>query len=222
MNGEIKKIAIIGGTGKEGKGLAYKWGKAGYDIIIGSRTLEKARTAAELVSEMVGKQNVIGKTNSDAIREGDICILTVPFSAHKDMLHQLKDDLINKILIDVTVPLVPPKFSVFQPPEAGSALMEAVQILDESTEVVDAFQNISYENLLSDLDNACDILVCGSKKEIRQLVIGLIEGAGMTAWDAGPIENSVVVEGMTSVLFGINKQNDTKSAGIRITGVIRR
>lgn len=221
MISEIKTIAIIGGTGKEGKGLAYRWGKAGYDIVIGSRTLEKAQTAAELVNQLVGKQTVIGKTNSAAVGDGDICILTVPFTAHKDMLSQLKDDLIDKILIDVTVPLVPPKFSVFQPPEAGSSLLEAIQILDERTEVVDAFQNISYENLLSDNDISCDILVCGSKKEVRQLVIGLIESAGMTAWDAGPKENSVVVEGMTSVLFGINRQHDTKSAGIKITGITR-
>lgn len=217
----IKKIAIIGGTGKEGKGLAYKWAQADYEILIGSRALDKAQAAAEVVNQMVGKHNVTGMTNSDAVRETDICVLTVPFSAHKDMLHQMRDDLKNKILIDVTVPLVPPKLSVFQAPEAGSALLEAVKILDESTEVVDAFQNISYENLLSDKDIACDIFVCGSKKEIRKLIIGLIESAGMTAWDAGPKENSVVVEGMTSVLFGINKQYDTKSAGIKVTGVIR-
>jgi len=221
MIDEIKKIAIIGGTGKEGKGLAYKWSQADYEILIGSRTLEKAQIAADLINQMVGKNNVTGLTNSDAVREADICVLTVPFSAHKDMLHQMKEDLKNKLLIDVTVPLVPPKLSVFQPPNAGSALLEAVEILDESTEVVDAFQNISYENLLSDQEISCDILVCGSKKEIRKLIIGLIESAGMTAWDAGPKENSVVVEGMTSILFGINKQHNTKSAGIKVTGVIR-
>lgn len=220
ING-INKIAIIGGTGKEGKGLAYKWAQADYEILIGSRTLEKAQAAADVVNQMVGKHNVKGMTNSDAIREGDICVLTVPFSAHKEMLHQIKDNLKNKVLIDVTVPLVPPKLSVFQPPEAGSALLEAVEILDESTEVVDAFQNISYENLLSDKDISSDILVCGSKKQIRQMIIGLIESAGMTAWDAGPKENSVVVEGLTSILLGINKQHDTKSAGIQVTGVVR-
>ncbi len=214
-----KRIGIIGGTGKEGQGLAYKWGKAGFDILIGSRTLEKAQLAAATVNQLIGQDAAIGTTNSDAVAKADVCVLTVPFSVHKEMLYQLKNDLMNKVLIDVTVPLVPPRISVFQPPEAGSALMEAVQILDESTEVVDAFQNISYENLLSDKEIECDVLVCGSNREVRQQVIDIIEAGGMTAWDAGPKENAVVVEGMTSVLLGINKKYGSKSSGIRLTGV---
>jgi len=124
-------------------------------------------------------------------------------------------------VIDVTVPLVPPKVTKVQMPPAGSAAQEAQQILGDQVSVVAAFQNISYEHLLQDETVNCDVLVCGTGKSARQVVLNLVTQAGMVGWDAGPIENSVVVEGLTSVLIGLNKQFDTHSAGIRITGVPR-
>jgi NADPH-dependent F420 reductase len=127
----------------------------------------------------------------------------------------------NKILIDVTVPLVPPKVTKVQMPPAGSAAQEAKSLVDETTEIVAAFQNISYERLMHDKDIDCDVLVCGSSKAARLTVLELVEKAGMTGWDAGPIENSVVVEGLTSVLIGLNKEFGSTSAGIKITGINR-
>lgn len=216
----IKTISIIGGTGKEGKGLAYRWAKAGYQIIIGSRSNEKAEAAAAAVRELLdGVGMVVGKENAAAAQEGDIVVLTVPFAAHVSMLEYLKPYLQGKTLIDVTVPLVPPKVTRVQMPPAGSAGLEAQQVLGEGVAVVTAFQNISYENLLESEDVDCDILVCGSSKEARETVLALVKEAGLIGWDAGPLENSVVVEGLTSILIGINKRYGVTSSGIRITGV---
>jgi NADPH-dependent F420 reductase len=213
-------IGIIGGTGKEGKGLAYRWSLAGYQVIIGSRQLEKALAAAQEINQMVPVQ-VKGVLNDEAAELSDIVIITVPFTAHQLILAELKPKLQGKIVIDVTVPLVPPKVTKVQMPLAGSAALEAVGILGENVQVVSAFQNISYERLLHQKDLDCDVLVCGTSKEARTTVLELIKNAGLTGWDAGPIENSMVVEGLTSILLGINKQFNSQTAGIRITGINR-
>jgi 8-hydroxy-5-deazaflavin:NADPH oxidoreductase len=218
----IRTIAIIGGTGKEGKGLAYRWSRIGYDIIIGSRQIEKAEEAATSVRDLPGVSGrVTGAANADAAQKADLVVLTVPFAAHVPMLELIKDYVQGKIVVDVTVPLVPPRVSKVQMPAAGSAAQEAKQILGDGADVVAAFQNISYEHLLDGGDIHCDVLVTGSSKAARAVVIDLTQQAGMVAWDAGPIENSVVVEGMTSILIGINKQYGVESSGIRITGVPR-
>jgi len=218
----IKTIAIAGGTGKEGKGLAYRWARAGYQVIIGSRSLEKAQAAAaDLNTLLDGKAFVLGMVNSGAVEKADLVVLTVPYAAHVETLQSLKAALAGKILIDVTVPLVPPKVTKVQPPAAGSAAQEAVEIVGENTRVCAAFQNISYEHLLNDEEITCDVLVTGVDKDARMLVLKLVSDAGMVGWDAGVIENSIVLEGMTSVLIGINKQFGVQSAGIQITGVPR-
>ena len=218
----IRKIGIIGGTGKEGKGLAYRWAKAGYSISIGSRQAEKARAAAAEILQLLGPAaDVHGLTNQETAASCDLLVLTVPFSAHADTLNQLKELLQGKILIDVSVPLVPPRVTRVQMPPAGSAGQEAQQILGPDVQVVVAFQNISYEHLLEDEPVDCDVLVCGGSKSVRAIVVKLIQDAGLTGWDAGPIENAMVVEGMTSILIGINKQYGVVSAGIKITGVPR-
>jgi NADPH-dependent F420 reductase len=213
-------IAILGGTGKEGKGLAYRWAKAGYHIYLGSRTPPKAiEVAEELTGMLGGSASIKGVSNEKAADLGDIVVLTVPYSAHRQTLVSVKDKLVNKILIDVTVPLVPPKTSTVQMPPSGSAAQEAQEILGAEVQVTSAFQNIPYGHLLLDAPPECDVLVTGSTREARQITLDLVAAAGMTGWDAGPIENSVVLEGLTSVLIGINKKYGSKSAGIRITGV---
>ncbi|NMB86814.1 MAG: NADPH-dependent F420 reductase [Chloroflexi bacterium] len=218
----VRTIAILGGTGKEGKGLAYRWAKKGYRIIIGSRQVEKAQAAAnDILSLLDPGTNVTGMANGEAAAAADLAVMTVPYSAHRAMLESVKDALKGKILIDVTVPLVPPKVTKVQMPAAGSASQEAQQILGDDVQVVAAFQNISYEHLLHDEPVHCDVLVCGSGKSARQIVLRLVSEAGLVGWDAGPIENSVVVEGMTSILIGINKQYGVESSGIVITGVPR-
>ena len=218
----VRSIAVLGGTGKEGKGLAYRWARAGYQVIIGSRSAEKANLAAQEINNLLGSEGaVVGMENPQAAQSADLLVLTVPFSAHKDTLIALREYMQGKILVDVTVPLVPPKVSKVQMPPAGSAAQEAQEILGPEVQVVAAFQNISYEHLLHDEPVDCDVLVCGVGRQARAVVLELVAAAGLTGWDAGPIENSVVVEGMTSVLIGINKQYGVQSAGIKITGVDR-
>jgi 8-hydroxy-5-deazaflavin:NADPH oxidoreductase len=212
-------IAVLGGTGKEGKGLAYRWAKAGYQVLIGSRYSEKAVTSASEIMELLeGESSVVGTTNQEAAQQADIVVVTVPYSGHREMLESVKDALAGKLVIDTTVPLIPPKVSKVQMPAAGSAAQEAKEILGDSVEVVAAFQNVSYEHLLGEEEVECDVLVTGSSKKARQEALMLVEAAGLVGWDAGPIENSVVVEGLTSVLININKQYGSTHAGIRITG----
>lgn len=213
-------IAVLGGTGKEGKGLAYRWARAGYPVLIGSRSEEKAVAAAEEIMEMLGDGSAVsGMSNARAAKEANIVVLTVPYSAHRDTLESVKEDLKGKILVDVTVPLVPPKVGTVQMPPAGSAAQEAKELVGEGVEVCAAFQNISYEHLLDDENVDCDVLVTGTSKDARTETIKLVQAAGLKGWDAGPIENSVVVEGLTSVLIGINKRYGSTHAGIIITGV---
>jgi len=211
-------LAILGGTGNEGQGLAYRWARAGYPVLIGSRTPEKAEKVAAAVNERLSRDVVRGMANEDAALECDIAILTVPYEAHQSILESLREKLQGKVLVDVTVPLVPPQITKVQMPAAGSAALEARQILGEGVEVVAAFQNVSHEHLIDDHPIPCDVLVCGTNQEAREQVLILAAAAGLLAWDAGPLENAVVVEGLTSILIGINKRYKMKGAGIRVTG----
>jgi len=212
-------IAVLGGTGKEGKGLAYRWARAGYRVLIGSRSSERAVTASSEIMELLeGSTSIVGMSNREAVEQANIVVVTVPYSAHRETLQNVKDVLKGKLLIDVTVPLVPPKVTKVQMPAAGSAAQEAREIAGEGVEVVAAFQNISHEHLLSEDDIDCDVLVTGTSKDARAEALTLVEAAGLTGWDAGPIENSVVVEGLASVLIHINKQYGSTHAGIKITG----
>lgn len=216
-------IAVLGGTGKEGKGLAYRWARAGYRIVIGSRSSEKAVTVASEIMELLeGSSSVVGTTNLEAAQQADIVVLTVPYAGHRVTLEGVKNALKGKILVDVTAPLVPPKVSKVQMPPAGSAAQEAREIVGEGVEVVAAFQNVSHEYLLGEEDVECDVLVTGTSKKARAEVITLVEAADLTGWDAGPIENSVVVEGLTSVLININRIYGSTHAGIKITGIPRQ
>ncbi len=214
-------LAILGGTGKEGKGLAWRWAKAGYSVIIGSRKAEKAQAAAADVRARLGDEKALvrGLPNPEAASQADLVVVTVPYAAHRPTLESVKEAVQGKIVVDVTVPLIPPKVIKAQMPPAGSAAQEAQEILGPGVAVVDAFQNISHELLWEDGAIDCDVLVTGKGKKNRQVVIQLVEDAGLRAWDAGPIENSAVVEGLTSVLIYLNKTYGSTHAGIRVTGV---
>jgi len=213
-------IAILGGTGKEGKGLAYRWAKAGLTVIIGSRDHNRARATAVDICQMVGINCFVsGATNEKAAQCADIVVITVPFAYHQDFCREISSFVQGKIVIDVTVPLVPPKITTVHIPESGGAAIEAQKIFGENVQVVSAFQNISYDLLIKDEKIFCDVLVCGGDKLSSEIVLQLVNIAGLVGWDAGPIENSIVVEGMTSILLGINKKYRVRSAGIRITGV---
>ena len=216
------KIAVLGGTGKEGSGLALRWAAAGYDVTIGSRELEKAQRAAAELNATLGKDMARGTTNRDAAAQADIIVMTVPYAAHAATAESVKDVVQGKVFVDVTVPLDPANVRRVKMPPAGSASMEAQQLLGEAVRVVAAFQNISAEHLKSlDHEIECDVLVCGNDKDAKQQVIELARAARMTAWDAGPIENAMVVEGLTSVLINLNIKHKVKAAGLRITGFPR-
>jgi NADPH-dependent F420 reductase len=216
-----KTVAVLGGTGNEGPGLARLWAKSGqYQVIIGSRQAEKAEGVAQALNEQLGQSLLTGMTNEEAAKAADICVLTVPYSAHGPTLTGLKELLQGKILVDVTVPLKPPRVSHVNVPPGGSAGQEAQAILGEGVQVVSAFQNISATHLDEGHDHIeCDVLVCGNSKEAKAEAIALAEAAGMRGIDAGPLQNAVVVEGLTAVLIGINIRHKVKGAGIKITGI---
>ena len=204
-------IAILGGTGDLGGGLAVRWSRAGYKIIIGSRTLEKALDAAKPLG-------AVGMDNVSAAKACDIAVLTVPFANQKSTLESVREQLTGKILVDVTVPLVPPRVARVQMPPEGCAAVAAQAVLGDGVTVVSAFQNVGASHLRDDHPVDCDVLVCGDKLAAREQVIELVEAAGMRGWHAGPLANSVAAEALTSVLIGINKRYQIEGAGLRITG----
>ena len=209
-----KLISLLGGTGDLGTGLAIRLLKAGYKVIIGSRTLEKA----QLAERSLGK-NTKGLLNKDAALQGEIVILPVPFAHQRGIVEECKTELKGKLFIDTTVPLMPPKVATVQLPNEGSAAEIAQNILGDDVRVVSAFQNISAELLQSDKEIDCDVLVCGNKKEWRQEVIDLVNALGMKGWHAGMLPNSAAVEAMTSVLISINKHHAISHSGIKVTGI---
>jgi NADPH-dependent F420 reductase len=217
----LPTVAVIGGTGKEGKGLAYRWLRAGYRVILGSRSSEKAAAAASELSKLLGKAPgvVAGASNLDAAKQAGIVVITVPYAAHTDILASIKPTLDGKLLIDATVPLVPGQLTRTKMPSAGSAAQETRQLLGETVEVAAAFHNISHEHLFRTDPIDCDVLVTGTSAAARAATLMLVTSAGLRGWDAGALENSAVSEGLASVLIHINKKYGTQHAGIRITGV---
>lgn len=213
-------IAVLGGTGNEGAGLAARWAKAGYKVVIGSRD---AARAVESASEMAQKTggNVSGLANAEAAAAGEIVVLAVPYAGQQALAKEVRSALEGKILIDVTVPLVPPKVARVQLPDAGSAVEALQKELGEGVRVVAAFQNVSAHQL-ADLDSEvnCDVLVAGDSVEARETVCQLAKDIGVRAIHAGPLANSAAAEALTSVLIAINKRYKVADgAGIRITGI---
>jgi NADPH-dependent F420 reductase len=212
-------IAVIGGTGALGSGFAQRWARAGYPVIIGSRSAESgAAKASEMAAKIKGAK-ISGLENGAAAAAADIVVLTVPYANHEPMLKAVRDGAQGKILVDATVPLVPPKVARVQLPAAGSAAKEAQDFLGEGVQVVSAFQNVAADLLQDETRKMdCDVLVCGNKRDAREAVVKLAEAAGLKAWHAGPIDNSAAAEALTSVLIFINRNGGVDHAGIRITG----
>jgi 8-hydroxy-5-deazaflavin:NADPH oxidoreductase len=217
-------IAVIGGTGAEGSGLAVRWAKEGYPVIIGSRSAEKAAAAALELSGLlpIGSAPITGQTNAGAAAAGAIVVLSVPYAAQTDTAAQVVEGSQGKTLISVVVPLKPPKVATVWRPEAGSAAEELQTQMGDQVNVVAAFQNISAGHL-RDLtwEADCDVLYTGDSKEAKATALELIRAAGFVGVDAGPLANSAVVEGLTAVLIGINVRNKVQGSGIRITGIAR-
>ncbi|ADH91502.1 NADPH-dependent F420 reductase [Ancylobacter novellus DSM 506] len=207
-------IGILGGTGDLGSGLAKAWARAGYAVIIGSRSAEKAEAAA---GEMEGK--VRGAGNADAAREADVVVLAVPFASHEATLLEVREAVQGKILVDAAVPLVPPKVSTVQLPAEGSAAQIAQNLLGDGVRVVSAFHNVGAAKLHSGGRADCDVLVFGNDKEAREAVIELAGAVATRGVDGGVLANSAAAEALTSVLIGINRRYKVPGAGIRITGL---
>jgi NADPH-dependent F420 reductase len=214
-----RRIAVLGGTGSEGSGLATRWAKAGHDVLIGSRDAARAVETAAAINGALGIETVRGASNPDAAEAGDVVVLTVPHSAQRATVEQCIDGIRGKILVDATVPLVPPRVARVQMPN-GSAVAALQQQLGDQVKVVSAFQNVSAHHL-KDLDHTidCDVLICGDDIEAREIVIGLARDAGLRGIHAGSIANSLAVEALTSVLLAVNSRYKVSGSGIRITGL---
>ncbi len=215
-------IAVLGGTGKEGSGLALRWAKAGYKVIIGSRDADRAWQKADEFRKAhpLSADSLRGAENRAAAEEAQIVVLTVPYDAHRATLEQLRDVVQGKVLVDVTVPMQPPKIRTVYVPEGKAAALEAQALLGPGVYVVAAFQNISAIHLQeADSHIDCDVLVCGDDADAKAQVIRMAEAIGMRGLDAGSLANAVAVEALTPVLLYLNRQYKVKSSGIRITGL---
>lgn len=213
-------LAILGGTGKEGAGLAMRWALHGHRVIIGSRAEEKARTRAAEMNAELGGDYLEGRENAEAAAAADIVVLSVPYSAHRATLESVRDQCQGKILVDLTVPLQPPEITQVNLPPGGAAALEAQNSLGADVRVVAAFQNVSavkLRQLGQPVD--CDVLVCADDPDARAAVIALAEAAGMRGIDAGRLKNAVAAESLTPLLLHINKTYGALGAGIRITGL---
>lgn len=217
MDQVSRKIAILGGTGKEGPGLAMRWAMAGYSIIIGSRQAEKAQATAAELCQKLGLNSITGMENAQAAREADICVLTVVQAAHQEALLAIRDDLQGKILVDATARV---DFRDPRPPESPSAASLAQSILGTGVRVVAAFQNVP-AHALKKLDQplVTDVLVCSEDLDAAAQVIELAKAGGMQAYYAGGLANAVVVEGLTALLIAINKYYGIKNASIQVSGI---
>ncbi len=213
------KLAIVGGTGREGKGLAPRWAKAGHTVFIGSRTEEKgSRVAAEL-SEAHGL-DLKGRENRWAVEQAEVVVLTVPFKAHKATIEGLADVLAERIVIDITVPLAPPKVREVHLPDGQAAVLQTQALLGGSASVAATLHHVSSEHLgdpSHEFDS--DVLVCGDSVEAKEAALTLIADLGMRGLDCGPLRNAIALESLTPVLLYLNKKYKSPGTGIRITGI---
>lgn len=216
MSNENEKIiAVLGGTGDLGSAIARRLAKAGRKVIIGSRKAESAAEAAERLG--------FGLTGTDleaAAKAADIVIVTVPFAAQEMTLTQIAPHVAGKIVVDTTVPLVPPRVMRVQLPAEGSAASRAAGFLGEDVRVVSAFHNVAAHKLAQDIDVGCDVLVFGDDKEARGEIIGLVVDCGLRGIHGGALVNSAAAEAMTSILIFVNKTYKVDGAGIQITGTL--
>lgn len=213
-------IAVIGGTGELGSALAKRWAVAGYPVVLGSRSKQKAQAAAEKMNaDAAPSAAVTGEDNRTAAAAAEIVIIAVPYASHESILDEIKPAVAGKIVVDAVVPLVPPKVSVVKLPPDGSAALIAQRLLAGTARVQAAFHNVSAAKLHSSGPVDCDVLVFGDEQAARAVVIELANAAGTRGVDGGPLANSAAAEALTSVLIGINRRYKVEGAGIRITGL---
>ena len=211
-------IALIGGTGNLGPGLALRWAKAGHTVFIGSRTSEKAEEVASELNEILGDSLILGLDNASAVQRAEICVLTVVQSAHDPALESLKEELQGKILIDATART---SFPDLTPPAPPSAARIAQNILGKGVRVTAAFQNVAASSLKKNLGEQLnsDVIVCADDLEAALTVIALSKSAGMQAYYAGDLDKAIVVEGFTSLVISMNKHYKVHAGTIKIAGI---
>jgi NADPH-dependent F420 reductase len=212
------RIGVIGGTGKEGRGLALRWARAGHDVVIGSRDAARAEAAAAELGERAGRP-IAGGDNA-AAAACEIVVVSVPYGAHAETLRGLVAALQGRIVVDLVVPLQPPKVSRVHLPPGGAAALEAQAILGDGARVVGALHHVS-STLLEDLGHAMvgDVLVCGDDRAALDVVIGLVGDLGMRGVEAGALANAVALEAMTPVLIHMNKRYKRHGLGLTIAGL---
>ena len=210
------KIAVIGGTGNLGSALAWRLARAGHAVVIGSRTAESAVAKAEELGH-----GLMGMMNADAAEAADVVFVTVPFAAQASTLEDIKPHVAGKIVVDTTVPLVPPKVMRVQVPPEGSAAAKADAILGEGVRMVAGFHNVAAHKLAQDIEVDCDILIFGDEKAARTEIVALADGIGLRGVHGGALVNAAAAEAMTSLLIFINKNYQVDGAGIKITGDLK-
>ena len=213
-------IAVLGGTGAEGSGLALRWAHAGLDVVIGSRSAARGAAAAAELNARLGTATVRGADNLSACQQADVVVLSVPYEAQAATLESVRSALAGKTLVTIVAPLLGEKKGRYTPAPGGSAAVEAQRQVGEEVTVVAAFQNVSAHQL-ADLthDIDCDVLICGDDKAAREVAATLATAAGMRGVHAGTLQNAAVAEGLTAVLVSINAIYKSRGAGIRITGL---
>jgi NADPH-dependent F420 reductase len=216
------RIAIVGGTGKQGTGLAVRWARAGHHVVIGSR--DASRALARVADLAKGEHGSIeGGSNEWAARGAEVVVLTVPYEAHSDTLQAIKEAVAGKVLIDVTVPLKPPKVSRVQLPEGQAAALEAQAALGETTPVVAALHHVSAAHLVDPSHPIeCDVLVAGDDARAKATTLALVHDLGLRGLDAGPLVNAIALESLTPVLIHLNRTYKSQAAGIVITSLSLR
>jgi NADPH-dependent F420 reductase len=213
---EIPTIAVIGGTGDLGSGLARLWAQAGRCVIIGSRSKEKAEAAAQLLA---GDGRVRGDDNVGAARTADIIVLSVPYASHDAIVAEIEPAVAGKIVVDAVVPLVPPNISVVQLPATGSPALVAQRMLGPTVRVVSAFHHVGAKKLRTGRKADCDVLVFGDDRTAREQVVQLAGDVATRGVHGGSLANSIAAEALASVLIAINRRYKVSGAGIRITGL---
>jgi 8-hydroxy-5-deazaflavin:NADPH oxidoreductase len=213
-------VAVVGGTGNLGAAIARRLAQAGYPVIVGSRDAARARVGAATLSEALSTP-IRGASNAEAARHASIVIVAVPFASQEQILADIRSSVTGKIVVDTTVPLVPPKVMRVQLPAEGCAALLAQKVLGEGVTVVSAFHNVPAHKLAIDQDVECDVLVFGDHKDAREQVIQLVVACRLRGLHGGPLANSAAAEALTSVLIFINKNYSVDGAGIRITRISR-
>ena len=209
-------IAVVGGTGNLGSALAWRLARAGYRVIIGSRSAEAAVARATELGH-----RLTGMANAEAAEAAQIVFVTVPFAAQAATLAEIAPRVAGKIVVETTVPLMPPKVMRVQLPPEGSAAARAQAILGEGVRLVAGFHNVAAHKLAQDVEVDCDILVFGDDKAARAEVVALADAIGLRGIHGGALVNSAAAEAMTSLLIFINKTYGVDGAGIRITGELQ-